>query len=199
VRALATSHLERGDALGWFEALYAAAEGDPDLVPWADLEPMPWLAERLKHASPRSAMVVGCGLGDDAAAFAKAGFDVWGFDLSETAIAWAQKRFPELRLEVADLFAVTETAEVVWECYTVQALPLSHRERSLRAVAGLVAPGGELWISERLRPDEVAPQGPPWAVSREELAVLEHCGLTAVSEEVWPEGEVTRFAMVFRR
>lgn len=198
-KALAMASLERGDAVGWFEQLYEAAGGDTDGVPWADLEPLPWLVERLRSEVPRSAVVVGCGLGDDVSAFAGAGWDVHGFDVSSTAVAWARRRFPDLSFGVEDLFQVSRAWDVVWECYTVQALPLSERERSLRAVAGLVAPGGELWISQRLRPDGVEPSGPPWPVSRAELAVLGACGLERVGEEVWPEGEVTRFAAVYRR
>lgn len=198
-KALAMASLERGDAVGWFEQLCEAADGDTDGVPWADLEPLPWLVERLPNERARSAVVVGCGLGDDVAAFAEAGWDVHGFDVAETPVAWARRRFPGLSFGVEDLFAVQGTWDVVWECYTVQALPLSERSRALRAVAGLVAPGGELWISQRLRPDDEQPSGPPWPLSRAELAVLEACGLSRVHEEVWPEGEVTRFAAIYRR
>jgi hypothetical protein len=49
-RQLAREHLERGDALGGFEVLDAAAGGDAGITPWADLAPNPnrvngWLCE----------------------------------------------------------------------------------------------------------------------------------------------------------
>jgi len=40
-RQLAREHLDRGDALGWFEVLYAAAKGGPSVIPWADMAPNP--------------------------------------------------------------------------------------------------------------------------------------------------------------
>ena len=33
----------KGDALGWFDALYKEAEGDNGKIPWADLEPNKYL------------------------------------------------------------------------------------------------------------------------------------------------------------
>ena len=43
----------------------------------------------------KKALVVGCGLGDDAQALSELGFKVTGFDIAPTAIAWCKKRFPE--------------------------------------------------------------------------------------------------------
>lgn len=70
-RQLAREHIGRGDPLGWFEALYHGAKGDPSRIPWADLAPNPlfsqWLAANpLPEGTP--ALKVGCGLGDDAEA-----------------------------------------------------------------------------------------------------------------------------------
>ena len=84
-RELAKTFLERGDAKGWFESLYAEADGaDLDVrpvvdrpadgaaerIPWADLVPNPhlvsWLDENHAQVEGRRALVVGCGLGDDA-------------------------------------------------------------------------------------------------------------------------------------
>jgi len=42
-RELAKTFLERGDAKGWFEALYAEADDDAERIPWADLIPNPHL------------------------------------------------------------------------------------------------------------------------------------------------------------
>jgi hypothetical protein len=33
----------RGDALGWFDALYEEANGDNEKIPWADLKPNKFL------------------------------------------------------------------------------------------------------------------------------------------------------------
>ena len=82
---------------GWFEAVYALAERDPAGVPWANLAPHPLLAEWLCAHGPLTglrALDVGCGLGDNALALAKAGARVTAFDLVAGAIDWARQRFP---------------------------------------------------------------------------------------------------------
>src|SRR4051812_27932902 len=78
VRKLAGEHLERGDATGWFEALYAQANDDAGVIPWADLRPNPNLIEWLDRQPARDtrghggrALVIGCGLGDDAEELAR--------------------------------------------------------------------------------------------------------------------------------
>src|SRR5581483_3122955 len=96
-RALAKDAIARGDALGWFEALYREAEAGAAVVPWADLVPNPHLVEWLDaHPAPRGghALDVGTGLGDNAAELARRGFDVVAFDVSPTAVARARARFP---------------------------------------------------------------------------------------------------------
>ena len=68
-RSLARKYVSERNPLGWFELLYAAAAGDPAAIPWADLKPNASLVGWLdRHPVPqgRSALTVGCGLGDDA-------------------------------------------------------------------------------------------------------------------------------------
>ena len=82
VAEMARSHLAKGDPTGWFEPLYQAAEGDESQIPWADMRPNPFLAEWLAanaHLSGR-ALVIGCGLGDDAEAVALPQPDVEAVD-----------------------------------------------------------------------------------------------------------------------
>ena len=38
---LAKQFLQRNDSTGWFEAVYAKANGDGSAVPWANLQPSP--------------------------------------------------------------------------------------------------------------------------------------------------------------
>src|SRR5687768_9193611 len=90
-RSLARKHLPEGDALGWCEALYAGALDDVSAIPWADLRPNPnvvgWLDAR-GGPGGRKALVVGCGLGDDAEELARRGFEVTAFDIAPTAVRW---------------------------------------------------------------------------------------------------------------
>ena len=88
---LARESLASGDVTGWFEILYAGAQGDAQAVQWTDMEVNPHLAAWLERAGlgggGKRALVIGCGLGDDAEELARAGFAVVAFDVSPTAIA----------------------------------------------------------------------------------------------------------------
>jgi ubiquinone/menaquinone biosynthesis C-methylase UbiE len=53
-----------------------------------------WLNQRRVVGSGR-AIKVGSGLGDDAEELSRRGFETTAFDISESAIAWSRKRFPQ--------------------------------------------------------------------------------------------------------
>jgi SAM-dependent methyltransferase len=147
------------DALIRFEEIYRSANGDVAGVPWADKAPRAklgaWLAAH--PGGGRSAIDVGCGLGDNAALIAKAGYAVTAFDLSETAVAWARSRQAStgIAFHLADLFRLSPiwqgAFDLVHETYNLQAMPLDLREAAARAIAALVAPGGTLLLLSRLR------------------------------------------------
>src|SRR5580658_9278900 len=85
-RELAQTHVAQGDLVGWFEPLYAEAEGDPARVPWADLKPNPNPVEWVEREAAR-------------------GFRVTAFDIAPSAVAWCQRRHPRssVRYTTADL------------------------------------------------------------------------------------------------
>jgi len=66
-RELARESIARGDVTGWFETLYAESERDGFRISWVDLEPNRTGRMAAAPAGPahRSAIVVGCGYGDD--------------------------------------------------------------------------------------------------------------------------------------
>lgn len=172
----------RGDLASLFDGFYHRADGDMAAVPWSRGRPHPlldgWLASSPGGAG-RTALVIGCGLGDDAEALARHGFEVTAFDLSELAIAWCRKRFPdsEVHYRVEDLFALPdawrERFDLVLEIYTLQALPVGIREDAMIGLSGLVAPGGELLVICLGREDDEPTSGVPWPLSRAELRGLE--------------------------
>ena len=212
MRRFAAESIARGDATGWFDRFYQQAGGDWDQVPWADREPTPHLVAWLRTfaASPvrKRCLVVGCGLGDDAEALASAGFDVTAFDISPTAIDAARQRFPRSGVDyvVADVLhapaAWHGAFDLIFEAFTLQALPPEPRHAAIGSMAALAAPGGRVFVLCRAR-DASDPVGElPWPLTREELALFEAAGLRATSVEIVLEDgtpPVRRFRAFFDR
>ncbi len=167
------------DATGWFEPLYAAAARGEATVPWDRHAPHQLLAEWMRRrrlaGDGRSAIVVGCGHGDDAALVASAGYRTTAFDIAESAIRAAGERYPEARIDfvTADLFhlpqAWIEAFDLVVESQTVQALPPSMREEVVAHIASLVAPGGTLIVQAVAAADGETREGPPWTLTRADI------------------------------
>lgn len=221
VRELQAEFAARGDVLGWFEALYREAGGDNNVIPWADLEPnkffRSWAEANGLKGDGRKALVVGCGLGDDAKYLHDLGFKVTAFDISPTAIEWAKRLYGEgdIQFEARDLFDpphswnYTQTGEAktggfdfVLEIYTIQPLPLAMRPKVVDAIADFVAEGGTLVVVTRGRNDEDEPDILPWPMSRRDLSRFDENGLTQVSFTEMPpieEDEPPRFIVEYRR
>jgi 2-polyprenyl-3-methyl-5-hydroxy-6-metoxy-1,4-benzoquinol methylase len=212
VKSLATEALNKSDPSGWFDRLYSQANGNPQQVPWARLQPHPyfqdWLDKNKPQGNNRSALVIGCGLGDDAEALAELGFNVTAFDISPTAIAWCQQRFPNSPVTyiVADLFALDPSwrhqFDLVLECRNIQSLPLNVRSTVIDAIASLVATEGTLLVITRFRQTEAEPDGPPWALSERELAQFQDLGLEEVHRDTFIEAEnpsVEQLRIKYRR
>jgi SAM-dependent methyltransferase len=182
-----------GNALPTFEEIYGSAGDDLGSVPWARLAPHPLLVMWLDSAaSPppaagSEALVVGCGLGDDAEELAHRGYAVTAFDVSPTAITRCQERFPRspVGYRVADV--LNPPAEwrdrfgLVVEINTLQSLPRCDRPAAVAAITGTIAPGGRLFV-RCLAGGENEPDGPerPWPVRRSELDGFTAAGLTQV-------------------
>ncbi|MEM9927002.1 MAG: class I SAM-dependent methyltransferase [Cyanobacteria bacterium P01_D01_bin.50] len=134
----------------WFDNIYIKAQGDSNQVPWANMTASAylkdWLNQNTEFEKNLKALVVGCGLGDDAEALAEKGFKVTAFDISPTAIDWCKQRFPNSSVNyvVADLFDVNpewqRNFDFVFEARTIQSLPLTVRSRS--ACRRLIASNG---------------------------------------------------------
>ena len=211
-RAICSEHLKAGDALGWFEALYSRAAGDSSIIPWADLTANPQLVDWHKTTGfsfvGRRCLKIGSGLGDDCQYLDENGAaEVVGFDISPTAIAWAEKRFSGSRAQFVckDLFALPEEWQArfdfVLESYTLQVLPKALRRDAVPIIAKLLAPRGTLLVICRGR-SSADPEGEmPWPLLREELVAFEDAGLACLSFEDYVDNEsppVRRFRAVYR-
>ncbi len=193
-----------------FEEIYARAGDDLAAVPWASLAPHPALLAWLDsepEASLQQALVVGCGLGDDAEAVSRRGYTVTAFDIAPTAIARCRQRFPGSRVEyrVADLFALPDAwrgvFDLVVEVRTLQSLPLEQRAGAAAAIAGTVGPGGIVWVRCLARDDAEPVTARPWPVSRRELTAFADTGMRELTfREEQRAGKRGRFfTVVYRR
>ena len=175
----------------FFETVYDRAEGDAAAIPWADLAAKhklaDWLAQNGHHSG--RAIDVGCGLGDNAEALANAGYETTAFDFSPKAIDWAKSRFPasSVKYSVGDLFDLPREwlgkFDLVHECYTLQSIPPETLEKSMPAIASLVAPGGLLLVYTRVRPNAGEVDGPPWPLEADTAMSFDEYGLELLSRE----------------
>lgn len=183
----------------WFEDVYAASDDAGTGVPWARMAPgaelVAWLDGNLPRGDDRSAVVVGCGLGDDAEELARRGFAVTAFDVAASAIALCRQRFPGSVVDyrVAELFdppaAWSGAFDLVCEHRTVQSLPPDWQDRGMAAIARLARPGGSVLVVVDLRPDGAPKEGPPWRLRPEELAGFPAAGLQLMTYEEHPVPE----------
>ncbi len=211
VREIQEQFAVRGDSMGWFEALYQEAAGDNEVIPWADLEPnayfRKWAEAKGLKGEGRTALVVGCGLGDDARYLHDIGFKVTAFDISPTAVDWARKLHADTDIvfETCDLFKPFRgwlgAFDFVLEIYTIQPLPLIMRPQVVDAIAGFVKEGGRIVVVTRGREDDVEPDELPWPMSRRDLSRFEYNGLTQNDFVIMPgeEGEPPRFVVEYVR
>jgi SAM-dependent methyltransferase len=206
VRSFAAEALARGEPLAWFEQVYASA-ADEAAIPWADLAPNPELVEWLEthDASPGRALVVACGLGDDAEELARHGYEVTAFDLAPSAIAWCRRRFPQspVAYVVANALAPPPEWEgafdLVFEAYTLQSLPEQLRKGVAATVVRSLAPAGVAVAVARGRDEDERVEGPPWPLTPAELrGLLPGLDEVALDDRVDSTG-IRRLRLVVRR
>jgi SAM-dependent methyltransferase len=211
-RELAEAFPERGDDKGWFEALYAEADGAAGRIPWADLVPNPhlvsWLDENNARGEDRRALVIGCGLGDDAELLAARGFNVTAFDISAAAIDWRQGRYPDSKVDyvAADLLESPpewrEAFHFVVEVNTLQVLPSELRPAAISAMVNCVTRGGSLLVIARGREPNDDPGSMPWPLTVSDLEPFAQSGLGLISFEDFFDQEdppVRRFRVQYRK
>ena len=194
-RALLDQHLAAGEPAGWFEPAYRHARDTGAGLPWVHATPHPYLLDWLERpvTTPpgHRAVVVGCGLGDDAHALAAAGYEVTALDVAPTALSWAQRRFgDQVRWQEADLLALpaalTGAFDLVVEVHTVPWLPGVVRDAAMVAVGSLARAGGVVVVVTLLGRSQAALDagtGPPWAQAPSELATYRAAELVRVALE----------------
>lgn len=168
------------EATSWFDDYYKEASKQIETIAWAKGEPNPFLTEYLENftGTPSKAIVIGCGLGDDAFALYLAGFEVTAIDISPEAIAWARERFEgaDIDFRVADLFNLSDDLlgqfDFVFEAFTIQSLPLALRDRVITAISSLMRPQAKVLAVCNAKLDHEKFDGPPWPLTFNELRLF---------------------------
>lgn len=168
--------IQEGEPTNWFEPLYAGSGSNGEGVPWANMETHPsfarWLERNPLDGEGKTALVVGCGMGDDAIELENRGFRVTAFDVSRSAITYCRERFPDsaATFEQADLLEEQPhwagKFDFVLEIYTVQALPPAYESRLIENISRFVAPTGLLLVvAEVAQGQRSYENGPPWLLT----------------------------------
>jgi len=206
--------VEESQPSNWFEPLYADSDVNGEGVPWANMETHPsfamWLNENPLEGGGKSALVVGCGMGDDAIELEALGFQVTAFDISGTAIRFCKERFPQSNVKFvqADLLEKQpkwqKKFDFVLEIFTVQALPPKYEEELIKNIANFVSPDGSILVIAEVTAEERSfDNGPPWLLTSAHIDSFLSCGLKVIRQNVEKDslgiGELGRYVTAFKR
>ncbi|MBP04439.1 MAG: SAM-dependent methyltransferase [Euryarchaeota archaeon] len=196
LKRMSNAAASTNEPLSWFEELYSSARGDDNWIPWSDGSPSPFVVEWAIGKPPGRALVVGCGLGEDAVFLDKNGWDVVAFDLSPTAIEWAKKRHEKSSIEwvVADLLNPPDEwrsqFELVLEVHILQAIPENIRNNAARTLPIFVAEGGHLVCIGRFDEAGNPHEGPPWPLNQEFIeSIGESLGRMSMVKATLPDDD----------
>ncbi|MDX2370206.1 MAG: class I SAM-dependent methyltransferase [Colwellia sp.] len=196
----------------WFEPLYAESSKNGEGVPWANMKTHPsfrrWLNHNQLSSSKKSALVVGCGMGDDAIDLENLGFQVTAFDVSETAIKFCKERFPDSTVNFIQADLLQEQNQwqrkfdFVLEIYTVQALPPKYETELIQNISSFVAPAGQLLvIAEVSNKERVFENGPPWLLTPQHIDSFVSCGInlknTVIEQDDSNQSEMETYVTEF--
>ena len=196
-------------ASDWFNDLYSEHKDNHENIPWARQAVNPLLESYLEDETQvhtGKALVIGCGLGDDACALSLAGYDVVAIDVSEVALELAREKFPDskIKFEVQDVFEMprthSERFDFVFEALTIQSLPVEFREKMINAIADTLAPNAKLLLVAHERTSEF--DGPPWPLTKEEVDLFKSYGLKELAlERHTEESKISnvRFRVLYQR
>ena len=144
-------------------------------MPWEKGAPSPGLVDFLaaqRDLSGKTVCVPGGGTGHDAREWAKAGFEVYGYDLAPSAIRLSVERTQAAGLQaefrLADFLRDEPPFLFDWifEHTLFCAIDPGERELYVSAVRRWLKPGGHYLAVNYLIPDR---DGPPFGTTREEL------------------------------
>ncbi len=143
-------------------------------MPWEKGAPSPGLVDFIAQNPDltRGAVCVpGCGTGHDVREWAKAGFEVSGFDLAPSAIRLAKQKTQEAGLkatfQLMDFLRDEPPQKFDWlfEHTLFCAIQPNERDEYVRAALRWLKPGGQFLAVNYI---DCGPDGPPFPTTREE-------------------------------
>lgn len=181
------------EATLWFNELYKKYKHNHEDIPWAKLQVNSLLESYLnsKDLHTGKALVIGCGLGDDARALEIAGYDVLAIDVSEAALESAKERFPDAKISFVkqDIFEMpeeyTEYFDFVFEAFTIQSLPIVFREKMIQSIVNTLSVNGKLLVVAHKKEKDFP--GPPWPLKEDEINLFTLYGMKELSSEIHNE------------
>lgn len=196
----------------WFETLYSESNEGGEGVPWAEMKPHSmfknWLDNNPNDVIGETALVVGCGMGDDAVELETKGFNVTAFDVSESAIELCKKRFPTSKVKfiTADLIEGVsdwhKKFDLVLEIFTIQALPPKYEQILIKNPADFVSDNGQLIVIAEVQSEKrVYENGPPWLLNEDYIKSFELNGLKHIFISTSSETEMGEeiYLTIFKR
>jgi len=154
----------------FWESRYQAGD-----TQWEKGAPSPGLEDFLSaHPDmPRGCVAVpGCGTGHDVRAWARAGFEAWGFDFAPSAIALSEERTRAAGLKAqfqqSDFLSdpPPQAFDWIFEHTLFCAIEPRRRDDYVEAVLRWLKPDGQYLAVFYLIPDK---DGPPFGTAREEI------------------------------
>jgi len=181
------------EATLWFNELYKKYKNNHQDIPWARLEVNPLLESYLNSQDSHTgtALVIGCGLGDDARALEIAGYNVVAIDVSDAALESAKERFPDSKVNFVkqDIFEMPEeyrdSFDFVFEAFTIQSLPIIFREKMIKSIINTIDINGKLLVVAHKKEKNFP--GPPWPLQEDEVNLFSLHGMKELSNEVHNE------------
>ena len=204
--------IQENQPSNWFEPLYAGSNANGEGVPWAIMETHPsfrsWLTQNPIEGDGKLALVVGCGMGDDAIELESLGFQVTAFDVSETAIKFCKERFPQSKVDFiqADLLKKQpqwrQKFDFVLEIFTVQALSPKYEKEVIETISNFVRPNGQILVIADVDKEERSfEKGPPWLLTPQHILTFESNRLKVIGKNVEkdPSSEDEIYVTTFKR
>lgn len=150
---------------------------DPERVPWGhkkfDLD-LIYIIERLRVQPKTKVLDAGCGSGKNTVYLSEKGFRIYGFDVSEKAIAIARKRVPLGHFVVADASELPYKKnffDVIVDVGLFHCIPIRQRTQVKNEISRILNSNGYFILREFLRSKQQPALKPLFYVNSDKIII----------------------------